>query len=88
MFFRKKIPGFSNKRQIFNAQTHSTTFPFSSVTPYGQGVTEQYRGFAKQTRLVCTHAGKSAEGGKLEVLMDLKFSKALEMASHEILPSD
>lgn len=87
MFFRKKVD-FSNKKQIFNAQTHSTTSPFSAVIQNGQGITEEYRGFAKQTRLVCTHTQKSAEGGKLEVLMDLKFSKALEMASHEILPSD
>lgn len=86
-FLEKKIY-FSNERQILNAQTHSTTSPFSAVIPYGQGVAEECRGFAKQTRLVCTQAQKSAEGDKLEVLMDLKFSKALEMASHEILPSD
>lgn len=87
MFFRKKN-GFSNKRQILNAQTHRITFLFSAVVLHGQGVRDEYRGFAQQPWLVCTHAWKSAERGKLEVLMDLKFSKALEMASHEILPPD
>lgn len=35
-----------------------------------------------------TCAQKLDEGGKLEVLMDVEFSVALGIASHEILPSD
>lgn len=52
--FRKKL-NCSTKSRYFDAQTHSSKSPFSAVIPYGQGVTEEYRGFAKQTQLVCTH---------------------------------
>jgi len=45
----------STKSRYLDAQTHSAKSPFSAVTAYGQGVTEEYRGFAKQTQLLCTH---------------------------------
>lgn len=40
------------------------------------------------TASMYTCAQKLDEGGKLEVLMDVEFSVALGIASHEILPSD
>lgn len=61
--FRKKL-NFSTKNRYNEVQTQSTKSPFSPVIPYGQGVTEEYRGFAKQTQLVCTHMhGKQPREG-------------------------
>lgn len=61
--FRKKLKFATNPR-YFNVQSHSTKSPFSAVIPYGQGVTEEYRGFAKQRQLVCTHTHTEISWGR------------------------
>lgn len=88
LFSEKKVEVF-NKKQILRCTNPLNQIPiFCSSTIWARSNRGLQTFCQANTASMYTHAWKSAEGGTLGVLMDLEFSKALEIASHEILPSD